>query len=216
MAKSYPPYMNATGLVAKVLEKIKVAATPDRFTQDYLATELGFSGGSAKAFIPLAKKIAILSSDGSPTDLYKQFRNTNKAISKAAMAEAIRKGYSDIYSRNEYAHSLSKSDLEGLIVEMTGSEKGNKTVQAVVGTFEALKGFADFKVSTSDIVHEKPSEDEETESPERLKTNGSLGVAEEFGLSLSYTINLVLPKTDDVAVFNAIFKSLRENLLKKS
>lgn len=215
MAKSYPPYMNATGLVAKVLEKIKVAATPDRFTQDYLATELGFSGGSAKAFIPLAKKIAFLSSDGSPTDLYKQFRNTNKAISKAAMAEAIRKGYSDIYSRNEYAHSLSKSDLEGLIVEMTGSEKGNKTVQAVVGTFEALKGFADFKVSTSDIVHEKPSE-EETESPERLKTNGSLGVAEEFGLSLSYTINLVLPKTDDVAVFNAIFKSLRENLLKKS
>ena len=215
MAKSYPPYMNATGLVAKVLEKIKVAATPDRFTQDYLATELGFSGGSAKAFIPLAKKIAFLSSDGSPTDLYKQFRNTNKAISKAAMAEAIRKGYSDIYSRNEYAHSLSKSDLEGLIVEMTGSEKGNKTVQAVVGTFEALKGFADFKVSTSPIVHEKPSE-EETESPERLKTNGSLGVAEEFGLSLSYTINLVLPKTDDVAVFNAIFKSLRENLLKKS
>lgn len=215
MAKSYPPYMNATGLVGKVLEKIKVAATPDRFTQDYLATELGFSGGSAKAFMPLAKKIGFLASDGSPTDLYKQFRNTNKAISKAAMAEAIRKGYSDIYSRNEYAHSLSKSDLEGLIVEMTGSEKGNKTVQAVVGTFEALKGFADFKVSTSDIVHEKP-EDEEGESPERLKTNGSLGVVEEFGLSLSYTINLVLPKTDDVAVFNAIFKSLRENLLKKS
>jgi hypothetical protein len=32
----------------------------------------------------------------------------------------------------------------------------------------------------------------------------------ELDLNLSYTINLVLPKTDDPAVFNAIFRSLRE------
>jgi len=34
------------------------------------------------------------------------------------------------------------------------------------------------------------------------------------GLHLSYTINLNLPATSDVAVFNAIFKSLKEHLLK--
>ena len=34
-----------------------------------------------------------------------------------------------------------------------------------------------------------------------------------FGLS--YQINLVLPKTDDIAVFNAIFKSLKDHLLKE-
>ncbi len=34
------------------------------------------------------------------------------------------------------------------------------------------------------------------------------------GLNLSYTINLHLPATSEVAVFNAIFKSLREHLLK--
>ena len=215
MAKSYPPYMNATGLVGKILDKIKVAATPDRFTQDYLATELGFSSGSAKAFMPLAKKLGLIASDGSPTDLYKQFRNTNKAISKAAMAEAIKKGYSDLYSRNEYVHSLNKSDLEGLIVEMTGSEKGNKTVQAVIGTFEALKSYANFKVSTSDIVHENPSTEGEEDSLDKSVGNESVNLGEDFGFNLSYTINLVLPKTDDLAVFNAIFKSLRENLLKK-
>jgi hypothetical protein len=38
---------------------------------------------------------------------------------------------------------------------------------------------------------------------------------DDLRLNLAYTINLVLPKTDDVAVFNAIFKSLRENLLRK-
>jgi hypothetical protein len=33
-------------------------------------------------------------------------------------------------------------------------------------------------------------------------------------LSLGYTINLNLPATSDIAVFNAIFKSLREHLLR--
>jgi hypothetical protein len=47
------------------------------------------------------------------------------------------------------------------------------------------------------------------------KIDGEGDPTEEVKLNLAYTINLVLPKTDDVAVFNAIFKSLRENLLKK-
>jgi hypothetical protein len=33
------------------------------------------------------------------------------------------------------------------------------------------------------------------------------------GLNLSYTINLNLPATSDQAVFNAIFKSLKEHLI---
>lgn len=215
MSASYPPYMNSTGLISKILDKIKVAATPERFTQDFLSTELGFNGGSARAFISFAKRIGFLSTDGSPTDLYKQFRNTNTAISTAAMAEAIKKGYSDIYTRNEYAHNLSRSDFEGLIMEMTGSGKGNKTVQAVIASFEALKRYANFNVSASDIVHQKDNEDD---VPEILSSDEDVPkrlLSGDIDLNLSYTINLVLPKTDDVAVFNAIFKSLREHLLRK-
>jgi hypothetical protein len=37
-----------------------------------------------------------------------------------------------------------------------------------------------------------------------------------LGMNLGYTINLNLPATTDVAVFNAIFKSLKEHLLKDS
>ena len=206
MAKNYPAFINATGTVSKILEKIKVAATPDRFTQDYLATELGFTGGGARAFIPLAKKLGFLASDGAPTDLYRRFRNTNAAISKAAMAEAIKNAYSDVYSRNEYAHSLNRADFEGLIVEMTGLEKNNPTVRAIAGTFEALKGFADFKAAPVESVTQKNNEED---ADTHTSSEG-----QKLKIGLSYTINLVLPKTDDVAVFNAIFKSLKENLLK--
>ena len=37
----------------------------------------------------------------------------------------------------------------------------------------------------------------------------------ELGLNLSYTIYLNLPKTDDISVFNAIFKSLKENFFRR-
>lgn len=213
MAKNYPPFMNATGNVSRILEKIKVAATPDRFTQDFLSTELGFSGGGAKPFIPLAKKMGLIASDGTPTDLYKQFRNTSPTTSKAAMAKAVKNAYVDIYSRNEYAHSLNKQDLEGLVVEITGLEKGSATVRAITGTFEALKSFADFKEKPEEI-EDKAQEHGDLELHSKVtESSRSKNLGKPLPIGISYTINLVLPKTEDVAVFNAIFKSLRENLL---
>lgn len=205
--------MNGYGTTTKILAKIKEAQTPDRFTQDFLSTKLGFPGGTARPFIPLAKRIGFLESDGKPTDLYKGFRN--HAHSKAAMAAAIRKGYAQFYERNEYAHDLDKKKLEGLVVEITGLEAGHATTRAIVGTFEALKAFADFSEN-----HHQGTEATETKgTPEKEKSNNGSetqnGDSGEVKLNLAYTINLVLPKTDDVAVFNAIFKSLRENLLNK-
>lgn len=201
----YAPFMNAYGSVEKILEKIKHAKTPDRFTYDFLKATLGFKSSSARAFVPLAKRIGLLASDGSPTDLYKSFRNP--AQSGGAMAKAIRKGYSQLFERNETAHKLAKKDLEGLLVEITGLQKNHATIRSIVGTFEALKPFAKFG---EEEKLTKGTKEEEKEEPHREE-----GMGEELKFNLAYTINLVLPKTDDVSVFNAIFKSLRENLLRK-
>jgi hypothetical protein len=54
---------------------------------------MGFPGGSYKPFIPVAKRIGLLSSDGTPTDTYNRFRDTNHR--KTAMAQAVRTGYSE-------------------------------------------------------------------------------------------------------------------------
>lgn len=212
MAAEYPPFMNGYGTTAKILAKIKEAQTPDRFTQDFLSTKLGFPGGTARPFIPLAKRLGFLESDGKPSDLYKAFRN--HAHSKVAMASAIRKGYSQLYERNEYAHDLDKKKLEGLVVEITGLEAGHATTRAIVGTFETLKSFADFnksEIHKSEAVEPKVTNVGGGATKVDIPSEGS----DEIKLNLAYTINLVLPKTDDVAVFNAIFKSLRENLLNK-
>lgn len=84
----------------------------------------------------------------------------------------------------------------------------NRVVKNIVKTFEALKELADFEASPHDEKTER--EAEQTDA-----SKGQKDVIPPAELSLTYTIHLVLPKTDDIAVFNAIFKSLRENLLRK-
>lgn len=200
-----PPYMNAYGLIPKIMQKIKDAPRPERFTQDFLSTKLGFPGGSAKAFIPFAKRIGLLSTDGTPTDLYTKFRND--AYSAQAMAKAIRFGYKSLYERNEYAHELKDDELLGLVVEVTGLEKSSSTVRAAQNSFLALKKLASFEESS--LVQPEEEVAPRTEvlpvsSPHRGAPSG---------INLSYTINLNLPETTNVAVFNAIFKSLKEHLL---
>jgi Family of unknown function (DUF5343) len=206
----YPPFMNAYGNISKILSKIKDAKTPDRFTQDFLGTGLGFTGGSSKAFIPFLKRIGLLSSDGVPTELYHRFRNPHE--SGKAMADAIRRGYPTVFARNEYAHKMDKSKLTGLITELTGLDAKNGTLRSIVESFLALKEMADFEGGDG---HSKASKNAELSSVEDVVkhtpalTNGDAGTN---GLRFSYTIYLNLPNTDNIAVFNAIFKSLKENL----
>jgi len=207
----YPPYMNAYGRLTTILKKIQEAKTPPRFTQDFVSTVLKAKGGGAKAFIPLAKRIGLLASDGSPTEIYKRFRNPNQ--SGIAMAEALKKGYADLFERNEFAHKLDKAALKGLVKEATGLEEKSQVLGAICGTFEALKSFSDFDRDVEDI-HQTAVEESTAgnTSPQSEKLHYE---EQGVGLNLAYTINLVLPKTDDIAVFNAIFESLRRNLLRK-
>ncbi len=124
------------------------------------------------------------------------------------MAAALRTAYKEVYDRNEFAHDLPKDKFKNLIVEMTGMEAGDATVSAIVGTFFNLKAYAKF-----DGEDVKPAGAVVTVIPENPSAP-TPPVQNTSGLNLSYTINLNLPETTDVEVFNAIFRSLKENLLK--
>lgn len=207
------PYMVSTGTLPKILNKICDASIPENFNHDFLGTKLGFKGGNQKAFIPWAKKCGLIGEDGTPTNLYKDFRNPQ--FRGIAMAEALKKGYSELYLRNEYAHDLSKTDFTKLVTDATGLAHDNATVRAVVNTFFNAKDLADFETKapakqedkSNEIVHEN-KELKITEEPSSATTN-----RRKTSLGINYTINLVLPKTDDPAIYNAIFKSLKDNLL---
>ena len=203
MATANPPYISAHNTIAKALERLKKAPTPEKFSQDFLSTKLDMKGGSPKQVIPYLKRIGFLGPDGKPTELYVQFRNETQ--SGVAAAEALRTGYRDLYSINEYIHDADDDEIMGAIIQITGDEKNSKRARAILASFKVLRNFADFDARVSPPV-------EEDKEPVAASTDEDQPIETE--LRIGYTINLNLPATSDVAVFNAIFKSLRENLLR--
>jgi hypothetical protein len=201
------PYVTAPGNIDRALKAIQSAATPERVTQDFVKTILKIPGGSGDQMTSFLRKIGFSNADGAPTDIYKRFRNTS--TSGAAAAEALRAGYAPLYRRNEYMHELSDEKLRGLIIEETGQQAESTAVGLALQAIKSIKKFANWGKSAS------ATETVETPiaSPAPLPLQIEQGKRSGVGLNLSYTINLNLPATSDIAVFNAIFKSLRDNLL---
>jgi hypothetical protein len=202
------PFVQAYGNVTKALERIQAAATPPRFTQDFLATKLDLSGGSAKPLIPFLKRLGFLGSDGVPTDLYKKFRNPSER--GRAAAAALKIGFRALYEVNEYIHDVADKDLKGVVVQVTGSEPTSSTVKGILGSFKAVRAFAKFDGEDevddpADPGAREAANDTPCDPDARISTSK---------IGLSYTINLNLPATSDIAVFDAIFRSLKEHLLK--
>lgn len=214
MAKNLP-YVTSTTTLETMLDKITAASVPERFTQDFVSTKLSMKGGTARAIIPFIKKMGLVASDGSPTELYKEFRNHTK--SGVVIAKALKNVYGELYEMNEYAHDLKDSDLIGLIVQATGAEKNSAVVQKTSATFKSLKKLANFEMDIDEI---EPEQELNPEIPTMqqipITTNNNQYTSDSNeGINLSYTINLNLPATSDIEVFNAIFKSLKEHLLQK-
>lgn len=207
-----PPYINSTGLIVKIFQKIQEAKVPERYTQDFQSTVLGYGSGSAMPFIPFLKRMGFLEGDGRPTELYRKFRNSDS--SGAAMAEAMKKGFSEIFKRNEFAYSLGPEKLRNLIVEVTGKEKGDSSVKGITGSFLACNSLADFDSNLEEVSDtQNDFADSQNTNTNRSLVEYSRTSGTTKNLGLSYTINLNLPETDNIDVFNAIFRSLRENLL---
>lgn len=207
------PYVMAYGVVTKTLDKIIPAATPSRFTQDFLATKLAIKGGTAKAVIPFLKRTGMLNSDGTPTELYNQFRSDT--LRGSASAQAVRNGFASLYEINEYVHELNDNDLKALIVQASGLAATSSTVKSIVGSFKALRAYADFEATQSDS-NDNPSPAAPTKEESSRSTTQREEVVKpsnKLDLRLGYTINLNLPATTDIAVYDAIFKSLKGHLL---
>lgn len=204
------PYVATPGSIKTALERIRTAATPERVTKDFVTTVLQIKGGTGNSIPPFLKRIGFVGSDGAPTDLYRRFRNS--ATGGAAVADAIRLGYKDLLQANEYFYKLSDKDLLALIVQVTGVGADNRAATLTLSAIKTLKGFASFDSVeiTSERVRQEPLLDvspRSTSLPTHQVSSGKVG------LNLSYTINLNLPATSDQAVFNAIFRSLKEHLL---
>lgn len=204
----YPPYVNAYNSIPKLFGGIKTAAVPAKVTQDFLESVLDLKSSSHRALIPLLKKLGFIDQANAPTQAYRDFRDDS--LSGGTMAAKLREAYTSLFAASEYAWRLSKSDLLSKLRNVTGAGEDDKYLPSIAATFTELSKLASWDGT--------PRKEEPGTTAESVKSttiqSPQITRAPATSIGLSYTINLNLPATTEIEVFNAIFKSLRENLLR--
>lgn len=195
------PYMISNNKISPIIEKIQQAARPQKFTIEVLRS-LGFTSTNDRAFIPLAKKLGFLADDGTPTALYDQLRDKNTA--KLILAKQIKSLYSELYAINVEIHNASETEMKGAIGRVTG--KDEEGVSRIYNTFKALCKNADFTGITYVVQPEQVGIDDKKE----FDTDSLISPKSP---QFHYNIQIHLPATTDISVYNAIFRSLKDNLL---
>lgn len=195
------PYMVSNNKIPQIIDKLQKASRPERFTQEFLL-QLGFSSTNDRAFIPLMKKLGFLNDNGNPTTLYDNLKD--KTVAAKFLAKQIKELYSELFAIDTEIYRASDEDIKGAISRTSGKDEAG--VNRIFNTFKTLCSCSDFTtdvVQQNEVIQESVPEEEPSKSATiPIKSN-------EF----HYNIQIHLPATNDISVFNAIFKSLKDNLL---
>lgn len=199
-------YTEAYGKLGEFFNKLRDAQVPPQFTQQFLI-DLGFKSNKQRAYIPLLKSLGFLTPEGKPTARYKEYRDHSQ--SKKVMAEAIKEAYADIFLIKELPTSSDASLVEGKFKSYHNCS--DNVAVNMRRTFFALLELADLSKKTS---HKKSLADDvpnsSTSNEDKSKTESApINVQSP---ALHYNIQIHLPATKDIEVYNAIFKSLKEHL----
>jgi hypothetical protein len=192
------------------------AQPPERFSVKFLEN-LGFTSTNDRLFIGILKDLGFLNRDGMPQQRYFDFLDRDR--SKVVLADGIREAYSDLFAVNTKANEYTISDAKNKLRTLYAGKKTDLVINNVAKTFCALCECADFS-STSPSRPARPIPQDEQEKttgeadpPKRLMSDEAQSTLGKIKVSgLQYHINIVLPETRDQAVFDAIFKSLRDHL----
>jgi len=195
--------MHSTKNVPEILAQIRKGGIPEKFTYEHLK-QMGFASSRDRPLIPLLKEFGFLDDNGVPQERYRQYKEPRNA--KRVLGDGIKAAYADVFGIDENAHKLDQATLTGIFGRL--SEKSESVAEKMARTFRAFSDQAEFAAATGeeDESDEEEEEDEET-AEQRTATKLRQGVA------LHHDVHIHLPVSTEIAVYDAIFRSLRENLL---
>jgi len=203
-------YVQVYGQLGEFFRRIAEGQAPSKFTTQYLK-DLGFGSSNFRAVIPLLKSLGFLTPDGTPTNRYLEYRST--ARSKRIMAEAVREAYADLFTIKANPTDADRQLIEGKFRSVHNATPN--TAKLMASTFYSLLELADM----SDPATLGPAKkDEHQKGTQPIAAVQPKVIADAAPLqhtrpTLHYNIQIHLPATKDVEVFNAIFKALKDHLL---
>lgn len=205
-----PVYLVSAKNLGKFLEALRGAQAPEKFGLRFLE-ELGFKSTNDRLFIPLLKALRFLDESGKPTSRYHAFLDDTEW--KRVLAAGVRDAYADLFRVNREANKLSREALSGKIKSLGEGKISPAVLTNTTKTFLELAKIADFSGSGTTAAS---SESTPTDAPavEALTDDRSTDRISDSKTSLVYRIEIVLPAVRDQAIYDAIFKSAKEHLLK--
>jgi hypothetical protein len=125
------------------------------------------------------------------------------------MAEALHEAYGDLFTIKAKPTDADKAQIKGKF--KSTHNVSDEVAKRMMNTFYALLELADLEAlekpkptKPEPLIEEKPEEKPKPTKPEPKLISPP---------GLHYNIQIHLPATKDIEVFNAIFKSLKEHLL---
>lgn len=206
-------YTLKPGSVPAYFDAMLNAEAPERFTVRFLES-LEFKSTNDRTFINVLKDLGFIDTDGIPKERYYEF--LDRSQSAKVVAEGVREAYSDLFAVNTEAHKLSQDEVKNKLRTLYKGAKKDGLIARIAGTFSALCEYADFSSPKALRPTPKPIRAAEERTQKSKQPPLDKGKGESMPPlsvdALQYHINIVLPESRDQAVYDAIFKSLREHL----
>lgn len=215
-------YLTSSKNLPAILEAIQQAKAPERFTVRFLQS-LEFKASSDRLVIGVLKAIGFLDDQGKPTSRY--FSYLDKDNSRIVMAEGIREAYKDLFDVNINAQKLSKVEIANKLKTLTQGQHSEAVIDKMATTFSSLCKLADFESApqsmlndpvdnedTYEIVDQSSDIGREDQPPVPALSRGNRRSPKLTVSGLHYNIQIILPESRDPAVYDALFRSLREHL----
>jgi Family of unknown function (DUF5343) len=204
-------YVLPVNRIPDILQRIRDGQAPERFTHQLLK-DWGFASTNDRPFIPLLKALGFLTSDGKPTTRYLDYRDHSR--SKVILGEALREAYGDLFLIKENPSTNDRAAIEGKFKSFHNASDNVASLMAK--TFLALLPYAE-------LSHRATHQASTPAATQPART--TLGAEQQDSVlahsrtlrdaGLHYNIQIHLPATKDIEVYNAIFRSLREHLFEQ-
>jgi|GEM_PF-1735729 len=206
------PYLTVAKHFKDAIPKIQAAAVPAKLDKQFVEEVLKVKGGPAGALASYFKKLGLADSTGAPTNRYSELRIKSKT--GQAVAGALREAYGELEKHDVKFYERDDAGLKDILKEVTGRGEKDSIFKKILATVRVLISISDFSGSDDRKADEgvEATDDsviEQQEEKNSINQNNPLGNS----LRFSHTININLPATSEPAVYHAIFRALKENLL---
>jgi len=202
-------YLTSTKNLESIINSVINAKAPERFTNKFLE-DLGYKSSNDRLIIGMFKALGLLDDNGQPLQRYYEFLDQTQTGKIIALG--IQEAYEDIFNLRKDAQNLTNDEVKNKLKTITQGQKSDKILGLMAMTFRAFCDLADWDAA----IKEEPEKTETTlivSKNDNIQEAKTKTIPANTEMNLHYNIQIHLPETTNMAVYDAIFQSLKKHLL---